>query len=231
MHGKFPVRNVYGWQAIKIRGKLLIYNVRKGQHVSVPLKLKLFDSKTSNFLFCSLFLLFFFCSNWSSWYRLIFFFFLFLFLQKKKRHCEIADPSTRIFRNEDSKMCERVGRKILSGNFKWNFPVLWGEVNCNRCSTYTIVQFSVYPDLHPKIRRNFLRLKWNEFDCKSNLEEVGKYSFAVIVGLKTDVLSRDKRIHSWFQSRFSKDRCEIREKGMRINIYFYKFLFLNIYIR
>lgn len=160
----------------------------------------------------------------------ILFFFFFVFA-KKKRHCEIANPSTRIFRNEDSKMCERVGRKILSGNFKWNFPVLWGEVSCNRCSTYTIVQFSVYPDLHPKIRRNFLRRKWNEFDCKSNLEEVGKYSFAVIVGLKTDVLSRDKRIHSWFQSRFSKDRCEIREKGMRINIYFYKFLFLNIYIR
>lgn len=36
---------------IKIRGKLLIYNVRKGQHVSVPLKL--FDSNFQLSLFFS----------------------------------------------------------------------------------------------------------------------------------------------------------------------------------
>lgn len=76
---------------------------------------------------------------------------LFFFPCKKKtlQNCS----STRKRRFENVWIC----REILSGNFKWNFPVLWGEVSCNRCSTYTIVQFSVYPDLHPKIRRNFLR--------------------------------------------------------------------------
>lgn len=81
----------------------------------------------------------------SVWYS----FFFFPCKKKTLQNCS----STRKRRFENVWIC----REILSGNFKWNFPVLWGEVSCNRCSTYTIVQFSVYPDLHPKIRRNFLR--------------------------------------------------------------------------
>lgn len=138
------LQRLQAWQAIKIRGKLLIYNVRKGQHVSVPLKL--FDSNFQLSLFFSV-------SSISLLFQflMVAFDILFFFPCKKKtlQNCS----STRKRRFENVWIC----REILSGNFKWNFPVLWGEVSCNRCSTYTIVQFSVYPDLHPKIRRNFLR--------------------------------------------------------------------------
>lgn len=76
---------------IKIRGKLLIYNVRKGQHVSVPLKL--FDSNFQLSLFFSVSSISLLFQFFMVAFDILFFFFS---LQKEDTAKLLFDEETKI---------------------------------------------------------------------------------------------------------------------------------------